>query len=123
LSAPRGRIVFLAAALVVSTALLRADESAVYRASGPDSRLFDQYDNDGYSMTVAPRSDGSLELLVRGAPNRVVEIPYRFDDRELGESKMSLREAAGYLVQLRDLYWLRLTHPSHRIKDYQQLKR
>src|SRR6185436_9824143 len=65
LSAPRGRIVFLAAALVVSTALLRADESAVYRASGPDSRLFDQYDNDGYSMTVAPRSDGSLELLVR----------------------------------------------------------
>ena len=65
MSAPRGRIVFLAAALVVSTALLRADESAVYRASGPDSRLFDQYDNDGYSMTVAPRSDGSLELLVR----------------------------------------------------------
>ena len=33
----------------------------------------------------------------------------RFDDRELGESKMSLREAAGYLVQLRDLYWLRAT--------------
>lgn len=62
-----------------------------------------------------------LELLVRGAPNRVVEIPYRFDDRELGESKMSLREAAGYLVQLRDLYWLRLKHPSHRIKHYQQL--
>ncbi len=62
-----------------------------------------------------------LELLVRGAPNRVVEIPYRFDDRELGESKMSLREAAGYLVQLRDLYWLRVTHPSHRIKHYQQI--
>lgn len=64
-----------------------------------------------------------LELLVRGAPNRVVEIPYRFDDRELGESKMSLREAAGYLVQLRDLYWLRIRQPSHRIKHYQQLKR
>lgn len=64
-----------------------------------------------------------LELLVRGAPNRVVEIPYRFDDRELGESKMSLREAAGYLIQLRDLYWLRLTHPSHRIRHYQQLNR
>jgi dolichol-phosphate mannosyltransferase len=62
-----------------------------------------------------------LELLVRGAPERVVEIPYRFDDRELGESKMSLREAAGYLVQLRDLYWLRLRHPSHRIKHYQQI--
>jgi len=62
-----------------------------------------------------------LELLVRGAPNRVVEIPYLFADRELGESKMSLREAAGYLVQLRDLYWLRLKNPSHRIKNYQQI--
>ncbi len=62
-----------------------------------------------------------LELLVRGAPNRVVELPYRFDDRELGESKMSLREAAGYLIQLRDLYWLRLKNPSHRIKHYQQI--
>jgi dolichol-phosphate mannosyltransferase len=48
-----------------------------------------------------------LELLVRGWPTRLVELPYRFDDREQGESKMSLREAAGYLVQLRDLYWLR----------------
>ncbi len=42
-----------------------ADEGAVYRASGPDARLFDQYDNDGYSLAVAPRSDGSLELSVR----------------------------------------------------------
>lgn len=63
-----------------------------------------------------------LELLVRSAPNRVVEVPYRFDDRELGESKMSLREAAGYLVQLRDLYWLRLRKPAHRIRHYQQLR-
>jgi dolichol-phosphate mannosyltransferase len=45
-----------------------------------------------------------LELLVRGRPVRLVEVPYRFDDREAGESKMSLREAAGYLVQLKDLY-------------------
>jgi dolichol-phosphate mannosyltransferase len=48
-----------------------------------------------------------LELLVRGWPRRLVEVPYRFDDREQGESKMSLREASGYLVQLRDLYMLR----------------
>lgn len=48
-----------------------------------------------------------LELLVRAWPTRLVELPYRFEDRELGQSKMSLREAAGYLVQLRDLYWLR----------------
>jgi dolichol-phosphate mannosyltransferase len=48
-----------------------------------------------------------LELLVRAWPRKLVEVPYRFDDRELGESKMSVREAAGYLVQLRDLYRLR----------------
>jgi len=48
-----------------------------------------------------------LELLVRGWPRRIVELPYRFDDREQGESKMSTGEAARYLVQLRDLYWLR----------------
>jgi dolichol-phosphate mannosyltransferase len=47
-----------------------------------------------------------LELIVRSAATRLVEIPYRFDDREQGESKMSWREAAGYLVQLRDLYRL-----------------
>lgn len=50
-----------------------------------------------------------LELIVRSGAARLVEVPYRFDDRELGDSKMSLREAAGYLVQLRDLYRLRLT--------------
>ena len=48
-----------------------------------------------------------LELVVRAWLRRLVEVPYRFDDRELGESKMSLREAAGYLVQLRDLYVVR----------------
>lgn len=63
-----------------------------------------------------------LELLVRGAPGHVVEVPFRFDDRELGESKMSLREAAGYLIQLRDLYWLRLRQPGHRIRRYQQMR-
>jgi dolichol-phosphate mannosyltransferase len=47
----------------------------------------------------------ALELLVRARPASLVEMPYRFDNRELGESKMSLREAAGYLVQLKDLCW------------------
>lgn len=51
-----------------------------------------------------------IELVVRGRPGRIVEVPYQFDDREIGESKMSLREAAGYLVQLKDLYLLRLKH-------------
>ena len=60
---------------------------------------------------VAIRAGGfkiCLELLMRGWPEHLVEIPYRFDDREQGESKMSLREAAGYLVQLRDLFGLRI---------------
>jgi dolichol-phosphate mannosyltransferase len=49
-----------------------------------------------------------LELIVRSRAARLVEVPYRFDDRELGDSKMSKREAFGYIVQLRDLYWERL---------------
>jgi len=62
-----------------------------------------------------------LELIVRGWPTRLVELPYRFDDRELGESKMSKREAAGYLVQLKDLLMLRLSKPGRPRRHYQQL--
>lgn len=61
-----------------------------------------------------------IELISRGSPRRLVEIPYRFDDRELGESKMSLREASGYLVQLKDLYRLKLT-ARRRPASYRQL--
>jgi dolichol-phosphate mannosyltransferase len=62
-----------------------------------------------------------LELLVRGWPRRLVELPYQFDDRELGESKMSLREAAGYLVQLRDLYVLRWTTRRKHRPEYHRM--
>jgi len=62
-----------------------------------------------------------LELIVRGGVRRLVELPYRFDDRELGQSKMSMREAAGYLVQLRDLYLERLTGPRRQQYTYRQL--
>jgi dolichol-phosphate mannosyltransferase len=44
-----------------------------------------------------------LELLVRGRPSTVLEIPYTFEGRTAGESKMNLREALGYLDQLRNL--------------------
>jgi dolichol-phosphate mannosyltransferase len=44
-----------------------------------------------------------LELLMRGRPRSVVEVPYVFEGRTAGESKMNLKEAAGYLRQLRDL--------------------
>jgi dolichol-phosphate mannosyltransferase len=62
-----------------------------------------------------------LELLVRAWPQRIVELPYHFDDRELGESKMSKREALGYLIQLRDLYWLRLTGGPRPPRVYRRL--
>ena len=85
----------------------------------PDSR-------DRSPQSVAIKAGGfkiCLELIVRGWPTRLVEIPYRFDDRELGESKMSTREAAGYLVQLRDLYRLRWSGRAGRSGDYRQLTR
>ena len=47
------------------TLALAGEQAAVYRASGADARLFDQYDNDGYSLAVTTASDGSLELRVR----------------------------------------------------------
>lgn len=63
-----------------------------------------------------------LELLMRGWPRRLVEVPYRFDDREQGESKMSFREAAGYLVQLRDLYLLRWSSGRRPRREYRRLE-
>jgi dolichol-phosphate mannosyltransferase len=48
-----------------------------------------------------------LELLVRGRPASVVEVPYVFEGRTAGESKMNVAEAAGYLLQLRDLHRFR----------------
>ena len=76
------------------------------------------------AMGVSIKAGGfkiCLELIVRGWPTRLVEIPYQFDDRELGESKMSYREAAGYLVQLRDLYRLRWSGPARPARHYQAL--
>jgi dolichol-phosphate mannosyltransferase len=74
---------------------------------------------------VAIRAGGfkiCLELVQRGWPRHLVEVPYRFDDREQGESKMSFREAAGYLVQLRDLYLLRLSSGARPRRRYQQVR-
>jgi len=60
-----------------------------------------------------------LELLIRSEPNLVVEVPYVFTGRTAGESKMNLKEAVGYLSQLRDLQAYRrsrgLPAPRHRV--------
>jgi transglutaminase-like putative cysteine protease len=68
----RLRAVALAGLLAAATAFAPADELAVYRATGGEPGLFDQYDNDGYSLGVARGADGTLELSVRvsGAPLR-----------------------------------------------------
>lgn len=52
-----------------------------------------------------------LELLVRGRLSSVVEVPYVFEGRTAGESKMNLKEAVGYLEQLRDLHRFKREHP------------
>ncbi len=50
---------------LTAAGLAAADEVGVYRASGRDAGLFDQYDNDGYSLQVSTAADGSAELRVR----------------------------------------------------------
>ena len=62
-----------------------------------------------------------LELIVRAWPERLVEVPYRFDDREAGESKMSTREAVGYLVQLRKLYGVSWRNRGRRPRSYRRV--
>lgn len=51
--------------LGAAASLTAGEQTAVYRAAGADARLFDQYDNDGYSLEVSPGADGSMELRVR----------------------------------------------------------
>jgi dolichol-phosphate mannosyltransferase len=52
-----------------------------------------------------------LELLVRGRPASVAEVPYVFVGRTAGESKMNMKEATGFLQQLRDLRAFTRQHP------------
>ena len=58
----------LAAAILTAALCAPArggEQVAVYRATGNDARLFEQYDNDGYSLEIASNPDGSLEMTVR----------------------------------------------------------
>lgn len=68
MTGPRARALapLLAAAALAVSALARAsEERAVYLAEGADVRLFDHYDNDGYSLEVAAAAGGSVSLTVR----------------------------------------------------------
>jgi len=45
-----------------------------------------------------------LEILIRGEFDSIVEIPIRFKDRKIGQSKMDFNEQLKYLRHLRRLY-------------------
>ncbi|MBV8373826.1 MAG: polyprenol monophosphomannose synthase [Candidatus Eremiobacteraeota bacterium] len=49
-----------------------------------------------------------LEVIVKGKYGNVLEVPYVFKDRVVGESKLNQREIWNYLKQLRKLYSARL---------------
>jgi transglutaminase-like putative cysteine protease len=84
-----------------------AQQAAVYGASGADARLFDQYDNDGFSLEVGTGAKGSVEIRVRvsdsplasAAPfpplSRVEPAPPAAPDRDAFARKL----AAGSLRQ------------------------
>ncbi len=57
----RAGAIFLAVAAVASG----GEQVARYRGDGDAARLFDQFDNDGYSLAVTAGSGGSVELTVR----------------------------------------------------------
>lgn len=49
-----------------------------------------------------------LEVIAKAHYGKVVEIPYVFTDRTVGESKLNQREIVNYLKQLRKLYAARM---------------
>ncbi len=49
-----------------------------------------------------------LEVIVKGQYGNVLEVPYVFKDRIVGESKLNQKEIWNYLKQLRKLYSARL---------------
>jgi transglutaminase-like putative cysteine protease len=89
------------------SAALSGQQAAVYRATGADAGLFDQYDNDGFSLEVAAGAQASVELRVRvsdsplasAAPfpplSRVEPAPPAAPDRDA----FARRLAAGSLRQ------------------------
>jgi dolichol-phosphate mannosyltransferase len=53
-----------------------------------------------------------LEVIIKAKYGDVLEIPYVFKDRVVGESKLNQKEIWNYLKQLRKLYSARLL-PGH----------
>ena len=62
---PALRLAALWLALGPAAAVCAGEQRARYLAEGADAALFDQYDNDGYSLEVRPAAGGSIALSVR----------------------------------------------------------
>ena len=48
-----------------------------------------------------------LEICVRARCRRIKEVPIRFEDRQVGESKLGMGQQIAYIGQLAHLYWAR----------------
>lgn len=59
------RLAAVLAAAISCSAAAGAEQLASYRGEGEAARFFEQYDNDGYSLAVAPAAGGGVELSVR----------------------------------------------------------
>jgi transglutaminase-like putative cysteine protease len=60
----RGLAVWVAAWAIAAQSRA-GEQAATYRAEGRIAGLFEQYDNDGYSLAVSPAAGGKLDLSVR----------------------------------------------------------
>ncbi len=56
-----------------------------------------------------------LEIVVKARTDRLIEVPFTFNDRELGESKMSLKEQWNYIKHLCRLYKFKMLTPKSRV--------
>ncbi len=75
-----------------------------FKRSGVSQEVIDSLSNRGFKIM--------LELLVKGNWNSIAEIPYIFETRKRGHSKLGWDQMKGYLLQLASLYlykyrWLR----------------
>ena len=59
----------------------------------------------------------ALEVLVRGRYRNFTEVPYVFQDRAVGKSKLTHKEVMNYLIQLGQLvvHWVRLRPRRQRV--------
>lgn len=58
-----------------------------------------------------------MELLVKGRPDHVVELPYVFKDRVRGNSKLSAGVTFAYCIQWLELSWHQMSYRWRQVKN------